>query len=350
MLIILVALGIIVYRQISVPNISPEQFSEQYELAKHKYEEGKALVELNRERARDVLTESQESLKNLQETLKKGQAEYKKTVGLLNKVEDLLKIARAAYEIEPKIFYDLSLLRDGLTAREMVRSGNKIYIFSPKQKLVAVINLKTKAAEVIAGGDFLKEASKLTLTASGQYITTADGILNIDEPNKPVIEQDEDWGGIVSLEYFGGNIYLLDGKGKIWKYPPTDSGFGEKKNFLKGDQTVYKPSSMAIDGNIWVVGENNIYKYIGGRQDSYYLRGIESPLGLNAIVDKTPEMNNLYVLDRENNRVVVITEKGDFKAEYRWDGLNTVTAFTVLEEEKKAYMLKQDIIYEFELE
>ena len=58
---------------------------------------------------------------------------------------------------------------------------------------------------------------------------------------------------------------------------------------------------MDIDGAIWVVSNpssgGQVLKFIGGRRDSYYIRGLEQELGNNLKLVKTPE------LDRKSTRL-----------------------------------------------
>ena len=61
----------------------------------------------------------------------------------------------------------------------------------------------------------------------------------IDGKTNKIIENDKDWGKIVDLVVFNGNIYLLDqGKDQIWKYMVAESGFGSKNSYFQSGQSV----------------------------------------------------------------------------------------------------------------
>lgn len=349
-LLMTVLLTIILFNHFSGPGISPEKFSEQYELAQHKFEEGKALLELNRIRARDVLAESNEELESLLGTLPEGQEEYKKAAKLLEEVKSALEEASAAYKTKPKIFFDLGLIRDGWTANMMEGIDSKVFLYSAVKKSVATVNLENKANRVIAGGEWLSGATDLTVSADRQYVVLAEGIGKIGESENVVIEKDEEWGEIKDAVFFGGNLYLLDGAGVIWKYIAAGESFSNKREYLKGDFRLDNPVSMAIDGNIWVVDGGAILKFVGGRRDSFFVRGLEEALGNNAIIYKTKTLNNIYLLDKDNNRIVVIDEEGEFHAEYIWEKMGSVSAFVVSEEKGNIYLLVRDKIYTIELQ
>lgn len=342
--------GFILLRRLSVPGVSPQQLSENLELARHKYEEGKALVELNRLRARDVLSESKTTLEELRTTLKKGEEEYKKVSELLLAVEQALKEARSAYKTEPDLFFDLSLVRDGLTANLMKQTGNSAFLHSPIQRLIATVNIQTKASKVVAGEKWFADISQMAVTAEKQYVLSPRGITEISNSQQTVIEIDEEWGEIKDLEYFKGNLYLLDKKGFIWKYIPTDDGFASKRNFLKGDLRLQNPHSMAIDGSVWVMADGQVLKFIAGRRDSFYVRGLEEPFGIDAQIIKTAELDNLYILDKQKSRIVVLGEDGVYKSQYIWDGLREVTDFVVSEDLGKIFLLRSDKMYTIKLQ
>jgi hypothetical protein len=348
------ALGILaivffVFAHFNGHKIDTGQFSEKFELARHKYDEGKALVELNKLRARDVLVESETELEELLATLKEGQEEYKKAQKLLKEIEDVLQVARAAYKVKPKLFFDLSLIRDNLTADIMEGAKGKVYILSRQKKNLSVINLETKASEVIAGGSWLKETKYLAVSSNKQFVLLSDGINEVGKERQVIIEYDKDWKGVVDLEYFGGSLYLLDGEGEILKYVPTEDGFS-KRSFFKGDYRLNSPSSFAIDGNIWVLDNGLILKFVGGRRDNFVVRGLEKSFGKGAKIYKTKDLNNLYILDRVNNRVVVVREEGQFQAEYSWEKMGEVSSIVVSEEKGKIYLLRKDKIYTIDLQ
>jgi hypothetical protein len=141
----------------------------------------------------------------------------------------------------------------------------------------------------------------------------------------------------------------LDGEGEILKYVPTEDGFS-KRSFFKGDYRLNSPSSFAIDGNIWVLDNGLILKFVGGRRDNFVVRGLEKSFGKGAKIYKTKDLNNLYILDRVNNRVVVVREEGQFQAEYSWEKMGEVSSIVVSEEKGKIYLLRKDKIYTIDLQ
>jgi hypothetical protein len=57
----------------------------------------------------------------------------------------------------------------------------------------------------------------------------------------------------------------------------------------------------------------------------------------------------IYILDRGNRRVVVLDKNGEYREQYLWEGIETVSDMVVSEEEKKILLLSGSVIYEIEL-
>ena len=350
--VIIAATIFLLVRWISTPSVSQDQVSTSIAMAEHKLEEGTALIELNRIRARSVLGQGEQVLTELLLKIDKNDSEYKQVEELLQKLKDAQVAATATYQVEPKLFFELSLLRDNLSADELDLIGSNLYLYSSKNQLVAKLDAQTKKSEVVAGGSWLIKASNLTGANSSLYMLTDKGVNIVGINDQTIIEKDEEWGEAVDLKYFGGNMYLLSSDGSIWKYLSAGDTFSSKKSYLLGDYKILEPQTFAIDGAIWVVSGSpsgsQILKFIGGRRDSYYVRGLEQKLGSNMKLVKTPELDNLYLLD--GNRIITLGEDGLYKAQYSWKELDNILDFTVSESANTVYLLSKDTIYSFQLE
>ena len=345
-------------RWISTPNITQDQvfhslpISTSISMAEHKLEEGTALIELNRIRARSVLSEGEEALTELMLKIDSNDSEYKQVEELLQKLKSAQVAATAAYQVEPELFFDLSLLRDNLTADELDLIGSNLYFYSSKNQLIAKLDTQTKRSEVVAGGSWLIKASSLTGVNSSLYMLTDRGVNIVGTNNQTIIERDKEWGEVVDLKYFGGNMYLLSSDGTIWKYLSAGDTFSTKKSYILGDYKILEPQTFAIDGAIWVVSGSSsgaqILKFIGGRRDAYYVRGLEQKLGSNIKLVKTPELDDIYLLDR--SRVIALGDDGVYKAQYSWKELGNILDFSVSESANTVYLLSKDTIYSFQLE
>ena len=67
------------------------------------------------------------------------------------------------------------------------------------------------------------------------------------------IKLDSDWGTVVDMGMFAGNIYLLT-NANIWRYQTTETGFGTKQSWIAKTEVVdlSGSTSLTIDGSLWV--------------------------------------------------------------------------------------------------
>ena len=60
-------------------------------------------------------------------------------------------------------------------------------------------------------------------------------------------------------------------------------------------------------------------------------------------------MYKRQLLDKGNDRVVVVNKSGEYYSQYRWPGIGGVTHLVASEEEKKILLLAGNKIYEIEI-
>ena len=103
---------------------------------------------------------------------------------------------------------------------------------------------------------------------------------------------------------------------------------------------------MAIDGSVWLGTSNGkILKFTGGREDSFTPKGVDPPFGNTLTLYTSDETNNLYILDSQNKRVVILEKDGTYLAQYVWEEAFTATQLAVSEEQKKIYLLSDGKLY-----
>ena len=72
---------------------------------------------------------------------------------------------------------------------------------------------------------------------------------------------------------------------------------------------------------------------------NFSTKGLLLGLGeLQALV-AVGEKDDLYLLDKSNTRIVMLDKKGNYKRQYRWDGVGSVTDMEVIEREGKSIIL-----------
>jgi len=317
------------------------------EQVKAKKEEGEAIISLNPAKAIGILKEAKELLRQIE----KEKIPSLQLDKLKQELEVSLNSVLREYEVETKLFFDLELIKKGAMGGDFVIFGDKLVILDNQNLAVYSLGIVDKKSTILAGGEKITGASQLATFGSKVFVLGDEGIYQISGSSlSMVIKKDRDWQGIRDLETFDGNLYLLDKKG-IWFYPKAETGFGEKRSWLKEEVDFSNAVGMAIDGAIWVLKSNGVIeKYLRGSKDVFGIRGLDkeflSPFGLYT----SPEEKQLYVLDKENSRIVVLDKTGEYYSQYKNSQIAYAQSLVVSEKESKIFLLQGSKIYEISLQ
>lgn len=351
------AVSIVLGIQKQQGNAKNKEINQAVENARHMFEEGVALIELNPIKGRERIKAARDILLPFKNSKSLTISDKKTYEGLLKNVEQTLSAAMQSYQITPELFYDVSLLKQNTKIDTIALYGDIIGLADNKTQTVFQLKTVTKSAQVFGGGDYLKSIKSLDITADAMVVLASGGIYKInstDQVRKPIIASDPEWGEIRKIVTFGGNIYLLDvTKNRIWKYVSTDNGFSERREYLNADTLVDLSNSnnMTIDGQVWVgTGGGKILKFSSGRLDPFEPKGLETPFGTSLVVYTNEDLENVYVLDIQNKRIVVLNKDGSYVAQYYWNTANFVPVdFVIVKAQKKAILLSGGKLYSFDL-
>ncbi len=325
--------------------------------AQRVFDEGSALLPLNAAKGRERLTQAKAMLEPFIKTTPPKSKEGKKLVSLYQQIVDNLTQSLAVTHGEPQLFYDVSLVKKGAVASGMALSGDTFALVDIAGRTVYTLDIGSKNGKVIAGGDGFEDITLVATTSDMMYVMTGSGIHVVNIKSKTtkqsVIKKDDQWGTIASLVAFGGNIYLLDtGKNRIWKYIATDAGFTDRREYLNPDTLpdLTHAMSMVIDGSVWIgTSDGKIMRFTQGKENTFILQGVEPALGSNLLVYTNDDLKNVYLLDTQKKRVMVLDKDGTYRAQYVWEGNLNPTQFVVTEESKKILFLADGKIYAIDL-
>lgn len=319
-------------------------------------EEGRSLIDVNSKRARTVLTEALSQAREGETKLK--EREEKKQLSLLTmELEQVLLEATKIYKLsEVPIFYDLTLIKDNAKGNALTLYRSILAVLDTSQGAVYLLTTDTKRGEIIAGGERLTTPQHIAMHGDTVYVLTQNGIVAINirskEP-KIVVPRDDSWGEIATIEAYAGNLYLLDaGKNSLWKYQALEEGFSKIITYVPDDQShsFGSQSSLAIDGAVWAITRGKIVKFVQGRPEgSFSLSGLDTPLSTDTSIYTDETLNELYILDRGNKRIVVFDKNGVYQSQYVWENLANVASFVVAKDLQKIILVSANTIYAIDL-
>lgn len=175
------------------------------------------------------------------------------------------------------------------------------------------------------------------------YALTDSSVMQVDLGNFEESEIVEHTGAL-SIALFSSNVYLLY-PDRITKYtPPT---YDESEYFSENAPS--RMSNFAIDGSVYVVADNTLLKYLRGVRDEFEIQNLTTPLGPESLIHTNPELENVYVLDPENSRVVVLDDAGSVLQQLSAREFSNATSFVVNPSEETGYVTVGNTIYSFSL-
>lgn len=326
-----------------------KQITDLLQQAQAKQEEGKALLELNPSKARELLLAAQGLIQQVEPSGVTNPA----VIEFKQELESLLVQVLREHQVVPGVYFDLELIKAGASGYDLGLSGEQAIIVDRGKAAVYSLGIEDKKSAILAGGQEFEGANQIASSLSKAFILTAKGVMEVDVATKKqrlAVQVDDEWGEIADLCTFGGNLYLLDKEGMIWKYSASEEGFGTKRRWLtSGEQTrFFDVVSMAIDGAIWVLkSDGTILKYVQGVQNAFGIAGLDKPFSDPAALYTDSEQEHLYLLDQGNSRVVVLAKSGEYEVSYFWQqGLEEVDNLVVSEEKGKIWLLGGSKIYE----
>jgi len=324
-------------------NKTQKQYEQLMDEAKYKYEEGVSLTELNPLRAKSLLKEVEELLEAEEiEGLKLSESQKKTIEELKKQVEESLNQVQREYAVEEADeWFDFDLAKEGFRGINWDNEENKLMVIGEDGSILS-LNLETKASEIVIGGDEVKGLEQVGMVGKRVFGVDDDQVVVVGVSDGEVVQElEEDWGEVKGVRGFSSNLYVLQAtkEGQIWRYLGLDSGLSSKKAYLNGDKyDLSEAVDMAIDGAVWVLfSDGTVAKYIRGTKDPFVVAGLDKGWGEVIKIFTDAEQENLYILDRQSTRVVVINKNGEYQSQYNWPGIAGVKDVMVNEELGKIF-------------
>lgn len=285
--------------------------------AKEKYNEGTALLSLNKNLAREDLQAAQDIITNGKKQFKPDSKQAKELEAFDKTIQDSLQQAAAVNSVTPT---QVDANASPLLSLERSDTASGYY---------------TEDTTTIYKGD----------------AKTVQAIAKNDKKTKELFKNDSDWKTMRGIGVFGQNIYILDtGANTIDKFTPTASGYANV-SYLTDQTSVANGVSMAIDGSVYVLfKDGTITKFTKGKADTFTIEGLDTKFANATRIQTSPDIDSVYVLDNGNSRVVVLGKDGSYKAQYSADTFSKAKDIAVDEKNKKLYFLAENKIYSIDLQ
>ncbi len=317
------------------------EFSTIYTPIKEKFDEGVTLENLNKSLALEDFTAASNMIKDASSKFKPESSQGQKLKDLQAQIE--AKITEIGGGGSAKN------IKDFLTVHDKIKSITSI---TAKGGTLVVLDSEGEQALTIDTDGSVKKTYDIEskddfVSADDKHIyTMGDGVTSIDRGNGKVTKIIKSIKG-EAFDIFGSNLYTLTGA-DILKYraPTYDSSsyFTDKPTFKS---TV---TGMSIAGPIYVLeSDGSVESFTKGKKDEYSVSGLLAPFSTGAQIYADPEGDNIYVMDVKNQRVVALSDKGEYVTQYEGSFIKGATSFAIDEKNKTGYVVSSNKIISFDL-
>lgn len=271
--------------------------------------ESLGLAGMNDVGAKKIVEETRQTFNQGKAVFETG--EYKKEVGELDKriAEVWTKVSgEKTGKIEELL--NLELIRSGVDANRLSWiEKSKITILGQVSGLVMSGDTANKEVKVVAGKGVGLGWIEAVSDGTKTFILTKGGVSVVGKESQP-LNFDAAVLDPIAMARFGNNIYILEKTNKeIFKYTVSENGFGDRVRWLKEGQVIKStPVDMAIDVDIWVLGEGNtIERFRRGMREEFVAVGLGDKTKLDRIA--VDQNNDKVALLGISDGVIVVCSK-----------------------------------------
>ena len=316
----------------------------------HKLSQAEEASFLNPQSAAQYIAEATNEYEVLRNDLK-GKNKDKQLQDLQSFITDKEAKIMKKEEVKYTEYYDLALDTKNAQGVTLNRYNETLIILDSTNSSVYFLSLPKKSLQKKTAAE-LKGAQLIALYENTVFFYDPNnGIFTLTDTGsvKKVIEKDSEWGNIMSMSIYGGNIYLLDSqKNDIYKYLVAENGYSTKNSYLKGYQLDLSASnSLSIDSSIYIGLKDTVYKFTAGAKDEFETKFPNENVDLAKIItDK--DIGKVYAWDKNGGTLYVLGKNGSYERQIISSVLKTSTDVTVFG--NKSYVVSGSKIYEIPLE
>lgn len=323
-------------------------YSARVDEATHKLNEARSLAGLNQPRARELVLGARDIAHELEE---QGLVEPE-IIELSAAIEQGLGEVAGVYSVEPQVFLDLSLVRDGFEVQQIALSDGIVSVLDSTLSRLVSVEVSSKRTELLGGKDDLFGAFEVEAYDNRSFVLSKDGIREVGDEVELHIRA-EDWDSESSLfGAFGGNIYVLNrASDNIFRYPAVRGGFGGAQSWLAPgiEPDLSGVIDWSIDGNVWILFDSGkLSVYSKGVPQRFVFVGVEFDQAANGLFTNDSS-ENIYLLDSLGRRIIVTNKSGEYVAEYNSDLFSRVKEIVVSEEDGQLLFGLGSNLYSLEL-
>lgn len=277
------------------------------------------------------------------------------TLALLDKIQDTRDNINNTDRLKELVPYvDLSTKRDNVKALGLLSLDGNYFVYEYNTLYEVILDqvLEPRViddTEVVFAGAVVEDQDVLVfLTQSGRVIELADGFIRFANT------EDQTWKSGVDVAAYGKYIYILSPENnQIYKYARLRNTYSGGSEYSSGAD-LSGAISMAIDGDIYVLKKGGaIVRLYKSKQMPFKIEDLAVDISGTTQIFTAPELDNLYLLDTTNKRVVIVTKSDLGNSRYYgqvvFEELENIAGIYVEKNETKLHVLTDKEIYKIDI-
>ena len=277
------------------------------------------------------------------------------TLALLDKIQDTRDNINNTDRLEELVPYiDLATKKGDIKALGFVNLDDNFFVYEYNTLYEVILDqvldprLIDDTEIVIAAASMEDQDVLVFLTQSGRILEYEEGLFHFANT------EDQAWKSGVDVFAYGKYIYLLNPEdNQIYKYARLHNKYASAAEY-NSDADLSGAISLAIDGDIYVLKEGGtIVRIYKSKQQPFRIEDLAVDISESTQIFTMPELDNLYLLDPTNKRVVIL-EKNDsgvsrYYGQVVFEELEDIQKIYVEKNENKLFILTDQEIYRIDI-
>lgn len=315
------------------------------------------LLYSNEEGAKNLYSEIEELIKDYPRETEEQKQEFDKyKEQLMANLEKIQKISR--FDNLPELINFKNLNQEANPENIILSSSNKnIYVADSTMKAIYSFDALNNSATIAGNiGDDFGNLNSPAKTDNGIiYYFDNSSVISFNTNNNSSeminITLSGDYNKAKSMiEVYSNRLYILNPQEKnIHRHNRLVSGFGPAYSWAAASADLENSVDLAIDGYVYVLkNTGKVIRFLRGEETDWRLQIIDPELSNPDFIVTSADMNFIYIMEKEKNRIAVFDKEGSFIAQYTSNTFKNMKDFTVDEESGKIYILNDSSIYKIE--
>ena len=189
---------------------------------------------------------------------------------LQTEIGRLIAVSGGSQQLEPETFFDLRVIADDVQAQDWAFDGHYFWILDHNGRLIR-LSKDNKNSQLVSHDPLLKKLRGIFFSGRQLYGWTDKGVYRLaDKTFKEAMAAD--FGSANLWAGWAGNAYRVDTDNfKIWKYPLGNGKLQSPGLWLK-EKAAFSGqlTGFGINGSLWLLNNRGkIWRYYAGRRQNF---------------------------------------------------------------------------------